>query len=263
MNPAAAARRLLVTRPRAQAEDWVQRLAALGVVAEALPLIDIAPADDEASRAALQAAWRRAPSLAFVMFVSANAVAGWFGARPPDQRWPEGLKAGATGPGTATALRAAGLSEDQIVQPAADAPTLDAEALWARLVDWPWTGREVLVVRGEDGRDWLSAQWRQAGAHVDFVAAYRRRPPRWSAQEQALAHAALAHPEDFAWLFSSSEALGHLGTCRPGADWSGSVALATHPRIAAAAQACGFGEVRTVDPSPDAVAAALRALPAG
>ena len=44
----AAAATVLVVRPRAQADAWVGELAALGVPARALPLIDIVAAPDPA-----------------------------------------------------------------------------------------------------------------------------------------------------------------------------------------------------------------------
>jgi uroporphyrinogen-III synthase len=45
------------------------------------------------------------------------------------------------------------------------------------------------------------------------------------------------------WLLTSSESVGYLGRLVPGHDWSGTSAVATHPRIASAAQALGFGRV--------------------
>ena len=62
-------------------------------------------------------------------------------------------------------------------------------------------------------------------------------------------------------MFSSSEAVGHLPALAPGADWSASRALATHPRIAEAAGSLGCGRVDTVSPSPEAVARALEDAP--
>ena len=88
---------LIVTRPLAQAEPWVARLQALGCSAQALPLIGIAPLRDLAP---VQAAWQQLPRQALVMFVSANAVEHFFGARPTGATWPARVLAGSTGPGT-------------------------------------------------------------------------------------------------------------------------------------------------------------------
>ncbi len=245
--------RVIVTRPAAQAAAWVADLRAAGVDAVALPLIDIAPPADPAPVAQ---AWRTLPGTSLAMFVSANAVAQFFAAapaRPP--AWPDGVRAGATGPGTSAALRAAGVPAGLLVQPPADAPSFDSEALWALLEGEDWRGRRVLVVRGEDGRDWLADMLSGHGAELRFVAAYSRRPPRLDEAGAALLAVAHAQPQTHAWLFSSSEALGHLRGLLPGADWSASRAAASHPRIAQAARDAGFAQVVVLPPRLDAVVA--------
>jgi len=249
---------LIVTRPRAQAAAWVRELQALGQVASALPLIDIAALDDPTP---VRRAWQGLEGFALVMFVSANAVLQFFAGAPAGARWPAATLAGSTGPGTSNALRAAGVPEGMLVEPAADASAFDSEALWSRLSGRDWTGRRVLVVRGEEGRDWLAETLRVRGATVDFVAAYRRRPPELAADELALLQQTLTDPTEHLWLFSSSEAVGHLRRLAPAADWSRSAALASHPRIEQAARAAGFRRVDLVAPRPSAVAAAAAAWP--
>ena len=69
-------------------------------------------------------------------------------------------------------------------------------------------------------------------------------------------------PESHLWLFSSSEAVANLQALAPAADWSRSAALASHPRIAQAARAAGFGRVDLTAPVPAAVVALLEAWPA-
>lgn len=244
--------RVIVTRPEAQALPWVAELMALGVDAQALPLIGIAPADDIRP---VQAAWQRLPALALVIFVSANAVEHFFAARPERAAWPPGLAAASTGPGTSAALRAAGVSS--IREPDSATLQFDSEALWAVLALQSWRGRQVLVVRGEVGRDWLADQLRGQGAAISFVAAYRRVPPTLDDAAQALLQAAVVAPARHVWLFSSSQAVAHLCTLAPQADWSRARALASHPRIAQAARRAGFGQVEIVAPRPQAVASKL------
>lgn len=248
---------LIVTRPAAQAADWVRALQALGQDAVALPLLDIEAVADAAP---LHAAWRALSGAAFVMFVSANAVAHFFARAPAGPGWPAGLRAGCTGPSTAAALRAAGVPAGLVVAPPPGA-SLDSESLWAQLAHEDWAGRRALVVRGEDGRDWLADTLRARGATVDFVAAYRRCAPVLDAAAQALLARALAAPAAHLWLFSSSEGVGHLRGLAPGADWSRSGALASHARIAQTARELGFGRVGLTAPSPAAVAAAAVAWP--
>lgn len=248
--------RVLITRPRAQADALVAELRAAGIDAVALPLIDIAPTADPH---AVQQAWHQLPACALAMFVSANAVQHFMRLRPAQASWPAGVLAGSTGPGTSAALRAAGVPPPLLVEPAAE--VFDSEALWQRLRGRDWAGRQVLVVRGEGGRDWLAEQLGSAGATVHFVAAYARRPPALDAAGRALLDAALAQPQAHLWVIGSSEAVGHLACLAPQADWSGAAALAPHPRIAEALRRLGFGRVRQVAAGAAALAAALREGP--
>ncbi len=262
-RPAAdAAACVLVTRPQPQADDWVARLQALGVAAHALPLLTIA---DAAERGPVRAAWAALPAQALVMFVSPSAVERFFRQRPAGAGgWPPQVWAGSTGPGTARALLAAGVPAAALVTPPEQAQQFDSEALWRCLAGRrDWRGAAALIVRGEGGRDWLADTLRGAGAKVAFVEAYRRVAPVLDADQRHSLAQALQAPASFVWLFSSSEAAGHLRQLAPGADWSLARALATHPRIAQAAQALGFGQVRLVAPSPQAVADAQRPAAGG
>ncbi|MDO9283785.1 MAG: uroporphyrinogen-III synthase [Aquabacterium sp.] len=255
---------VLVTRPQPQADEWVARLQALGVPAIALPLMGIAaPADVAPVQAAWQAIAQRGgagETPALVMFVSPNAVARFFALRPADAAWPAGVLAAGVGPGTRVALLQAGVPEAAVRTPTEAGGQFDSEALWALLqpqIDW--AGRSVLIVRGEGGRDWLADTLRQHGATVRYVEAYRRTVPVPDAAGRAALQRALAHPAACCWLFSSSEAVGHLPALAPRADWSRSHALATHPRIAEAVRQLGMVDVRQVAPSPQAVAEAVQA----
>jgi uroporphyrinogen-III synthase len=248
--------RVLVTRPQPQADDWVARLRAEQVDAQALPLLEIG---EPADAGPVHAAWQSLADEALVVFVSPNAVARFFALKPAGAAWPIGTHAGATGPGTSAALVAVGVPASAIVEPPADAGQFDSEALWACLAPLrDWRGARVLIVRGEGGRDWLAGTLQAQGADLRFVEAYRRVAPRLDAARQALLADAVAHPVDHLWLFSSSEAVEHLRGLAPGADWRGAKAFASHPRIAATARTLGFGHVVQVGPAFSAVLQALR-----
>lgn len=286
---------VLVTRPQPQADEWVLSLQALGLRAVALPLLGIAPPADPAP---LQAAWAAlagpapgddagrtsgttggttsrstdrctiasatehaaAGPLAVVMFVSPSAVERFFAFKPGGLAWPTGTLAAGTGPGTRRALLAAGVPATAVLTPPDEGARFDSEALWAVLRDSiQWAGSAALIVRGEGGRDWLADTLRHHGAQVHFVEAYRRTVPVLDAPAQAALQQALAEPAACCWLFSSSEAVGHLPGLAPDADWSQARALATHPRIAATARRLGIGRVGQVPPRPEAVAQALLA----
>lgn len=326
----AADLRVIVTRPAAQADEWVTQLRSQGIDAVALPLIHIAPADDCTPQ--LDAAWRRlarptlptslnpltpltpldpplAPlnrltplspltpldrpppplptltsfpppldrpagqlpsQLSLVMFVSPNAVLHFFARRPPGAVWPAALFAGSPGPGTTQALRRLGVPPPQILEPAADAPQFDSQALWTELAPLDWQGREALIVRGDGGRDWLAGMLRSRGAEVGFVTAYRRTAPQLDATQRLLLQSARVRPAVFLWFFSSSEAIDHLAALT-GADaarhsgdggpaWHHSRAIATHPRIVARARELGFGSVVAARPSLPAVVACIQSI---
>lgn len=259
MRPA----RVLVTRPASDAQRWVEQLQARGIEARALPLIDIAGCETAALAQARHGGATPGQYRA-LMFVSGNAVQYFFA---PGVQLAPGTRAWSPGPGTARALQAAGVPARQIDGPPADAAQFDSEALWPQVQAQIQPGDRVLIVRGSQGdssgtapasgqgREWLADQVRQAGAHVDFVAVYQRQAPRLTPQAQALARQA-AH-DGTLWLFSSSEAIANLQLALPGTDWRQARALATHPRIAAAAQQAGFGYIQECRPSLSDVAASI------
>ena len=250
--------RVLVTRPAAQAAEWVADLRASGLDAVSLPLIAIAPVDDLAP---LRAAWQTLPQQHLAVFVSPNAAQHFFAARPPGQTWPVTTLAASPGPGTTQALVALGVPVSQVIEPAADAAQFDSEALWQQLMLHRWQDADVLIVRGDGGRDWLADTLREHGARIAHLAAYRRAAPRLDADERTALRAALASPQTHLWFFSSSEAIANLQTLvPPGTGWAGARAIGTHPRIVATARQCGFADVVESRPALAAVVACIQSI---
>jgi uroporphyrinogen-III synthase len=262
---------VIVTRPAHDADRWVQALQARGLRAEALPLIEIAalPASQD-----LQQAWQGIDAYEALMFVSGNAVEAFFASNQAEalvlraqaainsiaDQAPHFL---APGPGTVAALRLAGVPEALIDAPAADAGQFDSEALWAVVGARNWQGRRVLIVRGQSagngepagtGRDWLAQQLLAAGAQVDTAAVYQRRSPVFSAAQLLRIEAAAG--DGSVWLLSSSEALANL----PAGNWSRARAIATHPRIAEAARAAGWGVVVQSRPELADIVASIESM---
>jgi uroporphyrinogen-III synthase len=280
VNTARAAPHVIVTRPARDAQRWVQQLQLGGFSAETLPLIEIAPADDPADVQALAQAWQGLNDYAACLFVSGNAVTHFFQGKEAlaQQLWAQtainsiagknsGLRFMAPGPGTVAALRAMGVPASQIDAPAADAQQFDSEALWESVGQRDWQGSRVLIVRGASaasgagsGRDWIARQWQAAGAQVDFVGVYQRRAPTLTGAQAERARAAAA--DGSVWLFSSSEAVANLASLPvlAGIDWSGARAVATHPRIADAVRAAGWGVVVASRPALQDISATLRSI---
>jgi len=122
------------------------------------------------------------------------------------------------------------------------------------------------------GREWLAEQVESAGGSVGWLLAYLRGAPEWTDDEYA--RAAKARDDGAIWLFSSSECVAHLQALTQSAPaawrdsaasaqscWSGSVALATHPRIAKAVRAAGFGTVHLTRPGLADVLASIESIP--
>lgn len=260
--------RVIVTRPLREAQRWVFDLTALGLAAQALPLIKVGPVDDPTL---VRQAWQHLADYVGVMFVSGNAVEHFFTSNKPldpvESAWTAiKTRAWATGPGTARALLRAGVAPAQLDAPAPDAAQFDSEALWQVVADQVRPGTRVLIVRGADtlgsdpagqgsGREWFAKRVAQAGAQADFVVAYQRCAPDFNTAESELARQAAS--DSSVWLLSSSEAVTNLQTLLPAQNWSDAYALATHPRIAAAARQAGFGVVRESRPTLSDVAVVL------
>ena len=279
-----AAPRVIVTRPAREAAQWVSALQARGVQAQALSPLEIAAVSDADLCAALAAAQRAWQGYAAVMFVSPNAVRFFFGSNRPETLDTQAVIAinleakntpriWAPGPGTAAALRQAGVPAQCIDEPRAQAQQFDSEALWAQVGAQMRPGSRLLVVRGSSGvaalaqtaspsrhggqgRNWLAQQVQAVGGAVDFVAAYERRAVGLNAAQ--CARIAQAVVDNAVWLISSSEVLDCLRAGAPHQIWTQARALATHPRIAVAAQAAGFAQVRHCRPGIDDVVASIK-----
>ena len=255
--------RVIVTRPLAQAAEWVEMLRGHGIDAVALPLIAIVPPADVQ---AVVASWATLGTRRLVVFVSPNAALQFFRAAPAGSTWPAQTRAASPGPGTTRTLIELGVPPALIDAPGDDAPQFDSEALWERLDGRDWQHASVLLVRGPQGRDWLAARLIERGAVVDTLVAYERQPPRLDADATALLDTALAQPQRHLWLFSSSEAIDHLQTSTQGRSdsrqgrWRAARALATHPRIAQRARDAGFGLVAESRPTPAAVVACIQSI---
>ena len=268
--------RILVTRPQHDAQPWVSALQSRGWEAHALPLMGIGPCSGEAAQQALAQARTAALTPGHyraVMFVSGNAVQYFFASNDAQALNHQALLAPDTrawtpGPGTARALLAAGIAASQIDGPAPDAAQFESETLWQRVHGQVRAGDRVLIVRGDSptpestapstqgaGREWLAARLREAGAQVELLAVYQRLLPQWSAEQLELARNAAS--DGSLWLFSSSEAVANLQQILPEQSWQQALALTTHARIAAKAQAAGFGKVVQSRPTQDDVFASI------
>jgi uroporphyrinogen-III synthase len=275
--------RVIVTRPAEQSGPWIRSLIDAGFDALSMPLIEIAAAIDQRP---VVDVWQRLHQFDAAMFVSANAVRYFFAGKPTEIAAFNGrsmlaVRAWGTGPGTVAALLDCAVDGNWVDAPDAHAGQFDSEALWQLIQHRVIPGFRCLIVRGADGaggadsmltdtapltgsnprgvgRDWFSKRVDLAGGTVEFVVTYQRRAPVLDANALALAKEAAY--DGSVWLFSSSEALANLQALCPGHDWSRGRAVATHPRIAGAARAAGFGEVCESRPSLSELVASIESL---
>jgi uroporphyrinogen III methyltransferase/synthase len=161
-------KRVLVTRPRDQAAELVERLEAMGADAIEAPMIRIAPPDDFGP---LDEACNRAGTFDWIIFSSANAVDSFIQrllATPQDLRALRSVKLCAVGPATAERLAKYGLKVD--LTPA----EYRAESvLHALSAGRDLQGLKFLLPRADVGRELLAEELRKQGADVTEAVAYR------------------------------------------------------------------------------------------
>jgi uroporphyrinogen III methyltransferase/synthase len=159
-------KRVLVTRPRHQAGDFIRKLELLGAVPLVLPAVDILP---PASWAEVDDHLDRLSDYDWLVFTSVNGVNSLLGRLREtgrDLRSLGGIKLAAIGPSTAEALRAFRLDADLV-------PTAyRSEALAAALAPFV-AGQRILLARADRGRDVLRQELAKV-ASVDQVAVYRQ-----------------------------------------------------------------------------------------
>ena len=237
---------VLVTRPARQAAGLVRRLAALGATPLAWPAIVILPPIDAAPLARVHA---KLVSYDIAVFVSANAVE--FGVGDP-ARWPSLLVPFAPGPGTAEALAAVGVTGARV-----PAERFDSEGLLALPELQDVKGKRAIVFRGDGGRELLGDTLRERGAHVDYVACYRRAAPQSGAEGLI---AALCDGRVHAVTITSSEGLDNLLAAVGDAGRSAVARLPVfvpHRRIAEHARARGLTPITTAGSDAGLIAGLL------
>jgi uroporphyrinogen-III synthase len=190
--------RVLVTRPAHQTETLAQLIESAGGEAVRLPTIEIvAPTNS----AALHAVLDRLPEFAWAIFISPNAVR--MGLPLLRARGlPPGLRLAAVGQGT---LRC--LADEGFKHVLAPTERFDSEALLELLPASAVAGKDILIVRGEGGREQLGAGLSARGARVAYADCYRRVPPH---RPEAAALARLRHGDIDIIVLTSTEGARNL-----------------------------------------------------
>lgn len=249
---------VVITRPIAQAESLARQVAALGRAAVVFPLLEIHPLPDVTSLRAVLADLTR---FSMVAFVSPNAIHAAFAHIP---QWPNEVAIAVVGEGSRAALAEYGVSEaNTTIYYPRDPLRTDSQTLLDVLDIEALRGRQVLIVRGQSGRELLSDALRQNGASVTQVAAYRRAAPRPSAAVLEQLRDLLGAECD--WIITSSEALRILLSLTERIAGADSVVkmqqqhlIVPHSRIAEVARSLRFCNVTLTGSGDERLLAALQ-----
>lgn len=225
--------RVAIGRPQQQAAAQIDLFTRAGAVVLALPLLEIRPPDD---RQPLLDAADNLAAYDLVIFVSPTAIDEALPVLLAKRNWPEHAQPAVVGRGSAAALRRWVALEPLLPQDGSD-----SEALLRRPELQVLSGKRVLILRGNGGRELLAEQLRQRGARVDIVEAYQRALP-------ATDISPLFESGPTVMLATSSEGLSNLlqlaGESRRQSLQS-LVIFAIHQRIADHARSLGFARVLT------------------
>lgn len=237
---------VLVTRPAHQAGRFHDLLITAGAQPRLFPVMAIEPVTT-APASLLQISNH---AYDWVIFISANAVESSLKFFSADTCLDQ-FKLGAIGKQTAAALKQQGLTAAFV--PEAGFTSEDFLAL-PELQDL--TGQQVLIIRGETGRELLADTLRQRGACVSYADVYRR---------SAIGSAAIlkqlhAKRQLDIICVTSREVLTNLLQLLPPETWIYQLPIVVgSERIAAYAQQLGFNNriIVATSPADDAMLAAL------
>ncbi len=160
---------VVVTRPRNAGEPLAAALSREGAKTWLLPALAI---EDLEPQPALQALLAGISRFDMAIFVSANAVEKGLAMAARFAPWPPAIAIAAIGEATAQALRNSG--HVNVISPP---DRHDSEGLLALPQLRDARGRNIIVFRGEGGRERLKEALEERGATVTYAECYRRVRP--------------------------------------------------------------------------------------
>lgn len=160
-------KRIVITRPRAQADGFAEKLSAAGFEPIFFPVIEIRPIENNTS---LERALSKLDCYDWVVFTSVNAVDVVF----RQLTTPLPVRVAAIGPKTAEALRSRGVNPDFVPE------EYVAESIMPGLGDLQ--GKWVLLPRAEIARKALPEAIVEAGGIAHEIAVYKTLPAKTDSQ---------------------------------------------------------------------------------
>lgn len=245
---------VVITRPRADAEALAAALEREGARPFVFPALEI---EDLPSSPALEAALALLDRAVLAIFVSAHAAERGLAAVKRRGPWPRRVQVAAVGEATAQALRNSGFA--RVISPR-ERHDSEALAAAAELQADRLRGHNVVIFRGEGGRERLRQILEERGARVSYAECYRRVRPRC---DPAPLLQAWARGEVHAVSALSGETLANFVAMlgEQGAPRLGSAVLVVpHEAVAAGPDARRFSRVVVAGPGPEGVVSALGQL---
>jgi len=191
----------ILTRPAGRNSALVRALGQAGWPTLECPALDIQSVPILAARVA-----PRPEAFDLVVFVSRAAVAGYQHQLPQDFAWPAQVAAACMGPVTAGAVRRT-FGVDLTVLHPEGAASQDSEALWPLILAQQRLPRNVLILRGQDGREWLSEKLLALGVAVTVQQTYQREVALWPAPLCVSLRELAAEGGQAVWLLTSTHGI--------------------------------------------------------
>lgn len=161
-------KRILVTRPKHQADHLCKLISFNGGEAIAFPTIDIQPINESDESLVKSNAFSEYD---FIIFISRNAVEIAFDRYLSLARLPAHIKIFAIGAGTADVLLARNIKNVIHAGVQADSKAfLNLSQMQKRRLK----DKKVLIIRGIGGRQYLADNLKSRGASVDYAEVYKR-----------------------------------------------------------------------------------------
>ena len=250
---------VIVTRPANAGRRLFERLVGHGFRTCWWPAFDIGDAPDPIHAREVLG---RLSGYDLAIFVSASSVRA--AQRLLGSPWPTGTLIGAVGASTHAAVAAELDPPQRLVISAADEDQRSgSEAFWGAWLASKQRADRVLLVRAQDGRNWLRERFMEQGAQVDTVAVYSRHLHRLSAPELQNLQASIAAGERPAIIFTSTEAVTALDSQVDSAvqGWlRNGIAIACHARIAEQLSSNGYARVLHATFDDDSIVAQLESI---
>lgn len=171
---------VVVTRPRGQEQQLCELIEAAGGVSLHYPVLEI---EDSPQQEQLSRQFQHLREFDLLIFISPNAVARGMNLINAQGGLPEGLQTATVGRGSGRELKRILGREPDFVP----ASQFNSEGLLALPQMQEISGKRVLIVRGEGGRELLAETLRERGAEVEYAEVYRRSRPE--VDNSALMHA--------------------------------------------------------------------------